>query len=151
MAKKLPPVHPGEILGEEFIVPLRLTPHAVPAALHVPCTRIERIAHEEKPVTADAALRLGKFFKTGAAFWMNMQARFDLETAEDVLAPQIRKIASYEAGSAVFALGLGRLGSGQIVQLHGSEYFVLGEVVALGYLDRLTGSYPALFCKPVDR
>jgi plasmid maintenance system antidote protein VapI len=57
----------------------------------------ERIAREEKPVTADTALRLGKFFKTGAAFWMNIQARFDLETAEDVLAPQIKKIASYEA------------------------------------------------------
>src|SRR3954468_17069031 len=97
MAKKLPPVHPGEILREEFLVPLKLTPYAVAAALHVPRTRIERIAREEKPVTADTALRLGKFFKTGAAFWMNMQARFDLETAEDVLAPQIRKIASYEA------------------------------------------------------
>jgi len=54
-------------------------------------------AREEKPVTADTALPLGKFFKTGAAFWMNIQARFDLETAEDVLAPQIKKIASYEA------------------------------------------------------
>src|SRR5580693_3494203 len=97
MAKKLPPVHPGEILREEFLVPLKLTPYAVAAALHVPRTRIERIAREEKPVTADTALRLGKFFKTGAAFWMNIQARFDLETAEDVLAPQIRKIASYEA------------------------------------------------------
>jgi addiction module HigA family antidote len=52
---------------------------------------------EEKPVTADTALRLRRFFKTGAAFWMNIQARFALETAEDVLAPQIRKIASYEA------------------------------------------------------
>jgi antitoxin HigA-1 len=48
-------------------------------------------------VTADTALRLGKFFKTGATFWMNMQARFDRETAEDVLAPQIRKIVTYEA------------------------------------------------------
>jgi addiction module HigA family antidote len=97
MAKKLPPIHPGEILREEFLVPLKLTPYAVAAALHVPRTRIERIAREEKPVTADTALRLGKFFKTGAAFWMNIQARFDLETAEDVLAPQIKKIASYEA------------------------------------------------------
>jgi len=97
MAKKLPPVHPGEILREEFLVPLKLTPYAVAAALNVPRTRIERIAREEKPVTADTALRLGKFFKTGAAFWMNIQARFDLETAEDVLAPQIKKIASYEA------------------------------------------------------
>src|SRR5436853_5815983 len=103
MAKKLPPVHPGEILREEFLVPLKLTPYAVAAALHVPRTRIERIAREEKPVTADTALRLGKFFKTGAAFWMNIQARFDLETAEDVLAPQIRKIAAYEAAWPVFA------------------------------------------------
>ena len=95
MAKKLRPIHPGEILREEFLVPLKLTPYAVAAALHVPRTRIERIAREEKPVTADTALRLGKFFKTGAAFWMNIQARFDLETAEDVLAPQIKKIALY--------------------------------------------------------
>jgi addiction module HigA family antidote len=71
-------------------------PYAVAAALHVPRTRIERIAREEKPVTADTALRLGRFFKTGAAFGMNMQARFDLETAEDLLAPQIRNIACYE-------------------------------------------------------
>ena len=96
-ARKLPPIHPGEILREEFLVPLRLTPCAVAAALKVPRTRIERIAREEKPVTADTALRLGKFFKTGAAFWMNIQTRFDLETAEDLLAPQIRKIASYKA------------------------------------------------------
>jgi addiction module HigA family antidote len=97
MAKKLLPVHPGEILREEFRVPLKLTPYAVAAVLHVPRTRIERIAREEKPVTADTALRLGKFFRTGGALWMNMQARFDLETAEDELAPQIRKIAAREA------------------------------------------------------
>ena len=99
MAKRLPPVHPGEILREEFLVPLKLTSYAVAvaAALHVPRTRIERIAREEKPVTADTALRPGKFFKTGAAFWMNIQARFDLETAEDALAPQIKKLASYKA------------------------------------------------------
>jgi addiction module HigA family antidote len=58
MAKKLPPVHPGEILREEFLVSLKLTPYAVAAALNVPHTRIERIAREEKPVTADTALRL---------------------------------------------------------------------------------------------
>lgn len=97
MAKKLSPVHPGEILREEFLKPLKLSAYAVAAAVNVPRTRIERIAREEKPVTADTALRLGKFFKTGAAFWMNIQARFDLETAEDALAPQIKKIAAYEA------------------------------------------------------
>jgi addiction module HigA family antidote len=67
MAKKLSPIHPSEILREEFLVPLKLTPYAVAAALNVPRTRIERIAREEKPVTADTPLRLGKFFRTGAS------------------------------------------------------------------------------------
>ena len=97
MAKKLAPVHPGEILREEFMKPLKLTSYSIAAEIGVPRTRIERVANEVTPVTADTALRLGKFFKTGAAFWMNIQARFDLETAEDVLAPQIKKIAAYEA------------------------------------------------------
>lgn len=73
------------ILREEFLVPLKLTPYAIAAALNVPRTRIERIAREEKPVTANTALQLGKFFKTGAAFWMNIQTRFDLETAVGVI------------------------------------------------------------------
>lgn len=97
MAKKLAPVHPGEVLREEFLKPLKLTPYAVAAAIGVPRTRIERLAREETPVTADSALRLGKFFKTTAAFWMNMQAQFDLETAEDQIAPEIKKIAAYQA------------------------------------------------------
>ena len=100
MARKLTPIHPGEILREEFLAPLQLTRSAVAAALHVPRTRIERIAREEAPVTADTALRLGKFFKTGDAFWMKVQARYDLETAEDVLTPQIKKIAGYAARCA---------------------------------------------------
>jgi addiction module HigA family antidote len=97
MAKKLPPVHPGEILREEFLKPLGLTAYSVAAAIEVPRTRIERLAREEKPVTADSALRLGKYFKTGGAFWMNIQARFDLETAEDELAPEIKKLPVYSA------------------------------------------------------
>jgi antitoxin HigA-1 len=97
MAKKLAPVHPGEILREEYLKALHLTPYAVAAAIGVPRTRIERLAREETPVTADTALRLGKFFKTTPAFWMNMQAQYDLEMAEDRLAPEIKKIASYKA------------------------------------------------------
>ena len=62
------------ILREEFLVRLQLTSYAVAAALHVPHTRIERIARKEEPMMADTPLRLGKFFKTGAAFWMNIQA-----------------------------------------------------------------------------
>src|SRR3954468_81197 len=97
MAKKLPPVHPGEILREEFLVPLKLTPYAVAAALHVPRTRIERIAREEKPVTADTALRLGKFLKTGAAFWMNIQARYEQtgSTAEQMAGTQGAAIVQF--------------------------------------------------------
>jgi addiction module HigA family antidote len=97
MAKKLAPVHPGQILREEFLKPLKLTPYAVAAALEVPRTRIERLAREEKPVTADTALRLGRFFGTGAAFWMNIQARYDLETTEDELAAKIKKLPVYRA------------------------------------------------------
>lgn len=97
MTKKRAPVHPGEVLREEFLKPLKLTPYGVAAALGVPRTRIERLVREERPVTADTALRLGKYFKTGAAFWMNIQSRFDLEIAEDELAGQIKKITAYEA------------------------------------------------------
>lgn len=97
MAKSLAPVHPGEVLREEFLKPLKLTAYAVAAALGVPRTRIERLAREETPVTADTALRLGKFFNTTPAFWMNMQAQYDLEKAEDEVAPAIKKISAYKA------------------------------------------------------
>lgn len=92
MTKKLPPIHPGEILREEFLKPLKLMPYAMASALGVPRTRIERLAREEKPVTADTALRLGRYFGTGAAFWMNIQTRYDLERAEDQLASEIKKL-----------------------------------------------------------
>ena len=100
MAKKLAPVHPGEILREEFMKPLKLTPYAIAAKIGVPRTRIERVANEVTPVTADTALRLGKFFGTTPAFWMNIQAQFDLETAADKIAPQIKKIEVYTRTAA---------------------------------------------------
>jgi addiction module HigA family antidote len=95
MGRKLAPVHPGEILREEFLEPMKLTPYSVAAKLGVPRTRIERLAREETPVTADTALRLSKFFGTTPAFWMNIQAQFDLETAEDNIAAEIKKIEQY--------------------------------------------------------
>ena len=100
MAKKLAPVHPGEILREDFLVPMKLTPYAVAAKLGVPRTRIERVVREETPVTADTALRLAKFFGTTAAFWMNIQSRYDLEVAEDAVGRQIAKIARHEGAAA---------------------------------------------------
>ena len=92
MARKLTPVHPGEILREEFLLPMELTPYAVAQACGVPHTRIERLAREETPITADTALRLGKYFGTTPSFWMNLQARYDLEVAEDATAADIKRI-----------------------------------------------------------
>ncbi len=76
-----PPVHPGEILREEFLIPLGLTPYALAKRCRVPRTRIERLTREEVPVTADTALRLGRYFGTGPEFWMNLQVLHDLATA----------------------------------------------------------------------
>jgi addiction module HigA family antidote len=94
MAKKLTPVHPGEVLGEEFLGPMNLSPYAVARAVGVPRTRIERLANEQTAVTADTALRLARYFGPSAAFWMNMQARFDLERAEADLGAELQKIVA---------------------------------------------------------
>ena len=85
-----PPVHPGEILREEFMAPLKLSGYALAVACHVPRTRIERLAREETPVTADTALRLGRYFNTGPEFWMNLQSAFDLASADPAVVKAIR-------------------------------------------------------------
>jgi addiction module HigA family antidote len=100
MARKLPPIHPGEILREEFLLPMELTPYAVAQACGVPRTRIERLAREETPVTADTALRLGKYFGTTPSFWMNLQARYDLEVAEDATAADLKRIKPMKRNAA---------------------------------------------------
>ncbi|CAK0764308.1 Virulence-associated protein I [uncultured Gammaproteobacteria bacterium] len=94
-----PPVHPGEILREEFLIPLDLTPYALAKACRVPRTRIERLAREETPVTADTALRLGRYFNTGPEFWTNLQALYDLALA-DQAAPDIADITPREREAA---------------------------------------------------
>jgi addiction module HigA family antidote len=91
--KKLPPVHPGEVLREDFLVPLGMTPYALAKAIDVPRTRVERLANERTAMTADTALRLARYFGTSAAFWMAIQARYDIETAEDAMAGALKKIA----------------------------------------------------------
>lgn len=92
MAKKLPPIHPGEVLREEFLRPMNLSPYAVARAVGVPRTRIERLANEHTSVTADTALRLGRYFGTTPSFWMGLQAQYDLERAEDEMGGALRKI-----------------------------------------------------------
>jgi len=92
-SKRLPPVHPGEVLREDFLKPMRLTPYAVAQACGVPRTRIERLAREETPVTADTALRLARYFGTTAGFWMGIQTQYDLECAQDELTGELELIA----------------------------------------------------------
>jgi antitoxin HigA-1 len=97
MTRKLAPVHPGEILREDFLTPLHLTAYGVAKALGVPRTRIERLAREETPVTADTALRLARYFGTTAAFWINLQGQYDLERATEAVSREIDRIKPVQA------------------------------------------------------
>jgi addiction module HigA family antidote len=78
--KKLPPLHPGEVLRKEFMVPLGLTAYALAQRIGVPRPRLERIAREEEGISADTALRLGAYFSTTPEFWLNLQTKYELET-----------------------------------------------------------------------
>jgi addiction module HigA family antidote len=80
---KLKPVHPGEILREEFMVPLKLNPHKLAIALRVPAPGVYEIVKEERAVSMEMALRLARYFGTTSEFWVNLQAHFDLEIARD--------------------------------------------------------------------
>lgn len=81
--KKLPPVHPGEILLEEYLKPLGISQNKLGRDLNVPAQRINEIARGQRAITVDTALRLGRYFHTTPQFWLNLQARYDLEMAEE--------------------------------------------------------------------
>jgi addiction module HigA family antidote len=100
MAKILPPLHPGEVLREEFLVPLGLSPGALAKAMGVPRTRVERIAAEASGITADTALRLSKALGTSAQVWLNLQNRYDVETAKRTIGKQLAKIARVTGDAA---------------------------------------------------
>ncbi len=89
--RKLPPVHPGEILFEEFIKPLGITQYRVAKDIKVPARRINEIVHGQRAVTADTALRLSRYFGTSDRFWLNLQARYDLEAEKDRLGDRLKK------------------------------------------------------------
>jgi len=88
---KITPIHAGEILYEEFMQPYELSQNALAKALHVTPRRINEIVNQKRSITADTALRLAKFFGNSVEFWMNLQNRYDLETARDALAVKIDK------------------------------------------------------------
>jgi len=91
MTKKLKPVHPGEILREEFMIPLGLSMNRVAMDLRVAVTRIADIVNEKRAITADTALRFARYFNNSPTFWMNLQTRYDLAVADDKIADKVER------------------------------------------------------------
>ncbi len=89
--KTLPPVHPGEVLLEDFMKPLGLSQYRLARDIGVPALRISQIVRGKRSITADTALRLARYFGTSAAVWLRLQARYDLEVAEPRLAKRIKR------------------------------------------------------------
>ena len=89
MNKQLPPIHPGEILMEEFLEPMGISQYRLAKDISVPPRRINEIVHGKRSITADTALRLGRFFDMSPQFWLNLQTRYDLEVTEDFLADRL--------------------------------------------------------------
>ncbi len=87
--RDFPPIHPGEILLEDFLKPMRISQYHLAQEVGVPPRRIHEIVHEERGITADTALRLGRFFGIEARFWMNLQTRYDLETTREAMADRL--------------------------------------------------------------
>ena len=93
---KLHPIHPGEILQEEFLRPMGLSQNQVAIAIGVPARRINEIVLGKRAITADTALRLGAFFGMEAQFWINLQSHNDLEVARDKLGERLSEVRPYE-------------------------------------------------------
>jgi addiction module HigA family antidote len=89
--RKLRPIHPGEVLAEDFLTPLGLSQYRVAQDISVPPRRINEIVHGKRAVSADTALRLARYFGTREEFWVNLQGRFDLETERDRLGSRLAK------------------------------------------------------------
>ena len=87
--RRLPPVHPGEILSEDLLKPLGISLNRLGRDLRVPVTRVSEIVHGRRSITADTALRLARYFDTTPEFWMNLQAAYDLDAAQRVSADRI--------------------------------------------------------------
>ena len=97
IAEKMPPIHPGEILHEEFLLPMRVTQYRLAKAIGVDPRRIHSIVHGERSITAETALLFSRFFGNSAAFWMGLQSQYDLEVAEDRLAQRLNAVTTHAA------------------------------------------------------
>ena len=91
MNKKLEPVHPGDVLSEDFLKPLAISQNQIARDLKVPPRRINEIILKKRRVTADTALRLGAYFKTSPQFWMNLQSSYDLDVEREEIGPKITR------------------------------------------------------------
>jgi addiction module HigA family antidote len=87
--KKMTPVHPGEVLSEEFLTPMEISQYRLAKDISVPARRINEIVHGTRSITADTALRLGRYFGTSAQFWLNLQNHFDLEVQQDKIGSRL--------------------------------------------------------------
>ncbi len=94
--KKLPNIHPGEVLKEEFLIPLGITAYRLSKDLKIPQTRTSEIIHGRRRITADTALRLSKYFGTSAQFWLNLQNDYDLEAEKQVIHQELLEIERKE-------------------------------------------------------
>jgi addiction module HigA family antidote len=98
-AKKLPPIHPGEILMEEYLEPMGISQYRLAKEMSVPPRRINEIVHGKRAITPDTALRLSRFFGTTELFWVNLQTRYDMEIEKDKLAGRLEREVSVYAES----------------------------------------------------
>ena len=89
--KKLPPIHPGEILLEEFLKPMAISQYRIAKSISVPARRINEIVHGKRAISADTALRLSRYFGMSEQFWLNLQTRYDLELEKDRLGSKLEK------------------------------------------------------------
>lgn len=104
MQDKLYPVHPGEVLLEEFLIPMGLSQNQLALAIRVPARRINEIVHGQRRITADTALRLARYFRMSPHFWLGLQMDYDLEKAEDELGERLdREVAVSSAHSLPFS------------------------------------------------
>jgi addiction module HigA family antidote len=91
MSKKIPPIHPGEILFEEFLKPMGISQNRLAIDIRVPARRINEIVLKKRRITTDTALRLAKFFKMSPQFWLGLQMDYDLDIADDLFSEKIQK------------------------------------------------------------
>ncbi|AJI78488.1 addiction module antidote protein, HigA family [Corynebacterium singulare] len=98
--EKLPPVHPGEILVEDFLKEMGITQHKLAVSIGVPPRRINEIVHGKRAITADTALRLAKFFGMTPQFWLGLQSHYDLDVAEDKILSELEEIEPLTPASA---------------------------------------------------